>query len=683
MIDMLQHNSDRTQNLIIFTVLSILIILGLTYAQTHQAAAIFFPAAGVYTAFYYLYRKNVLPGILSAIWITNLAFRLVVSDEAIYISVLLSTLFLLSNIIEMVVFSTLLDRFKVTFETELNANELGKYFLTVLTVSFIGAIIGVAAVSIFYFADVSLTSLLMWVTGSATGILVFGSLIINTTLHDTKVKDNLYKWPWVIVYIIIYVSIVYATLFDMGTNNFSFQDFQIVLVLLYIIASFKFSFRMIAVNNLILIILLDIVLLSTVSPEDYVMESVNIILFLIIVSSISSVVRILILEREDNYLQMKKAKDNLEKVIVATNDLFKIENAVPEESQEFSRNYLNNMFDIACDMYPIFDKASCNMKHGKYVEFIAVRGYDKEHLNSLNFLEKEFVWTLSHPDIIRTTDYDVIFEDQKNTDDFIQHYGNLRESIRFTVKISDTEYAGMSFDHFMDSDNRFTKQDVENFASFQTLMNSYYKIGVLATEKNQLKDDIVLSLVRTLELYDLYTGGHSEQVAELSALVAVELGLSADEVREIYWAGIVHDIGKIGLPEHILNKQGKLTKEEYEVVKKHPQYGYDILARSDSLEHIADIVLHHHEWYNGKGYPAGLQKEDIPYHARILHVCDAVDSMAQDRVYRKKLTDEQIIDELVFGMGLQFDPKVAKVMIAFIKAGKLQAFVKKQQKSTF
>lgn len=590
---------------------------------------------------------------------------------------------MISNFIEMILFARLIDWLQLKLEKQLDANELGKYFLSVLGASLIGAITGVAAVSIFYLPNNFLFTLLIWFTGSTTGILVFGSLIINTTRHDPPIRDNLHKWPSAIMYIVILVSIVFFTIFEMGNNYIDFEDFQIVIVLLFIVAAFKFSFRMIAVSNLIIIITLDIFLLSIGSSEDYLMDSINIILFIIIVSSVSSVVRIILLEREQNYSEMKKARDNLERVIIATNDLFKIENAVPEESKEFSRNYLKNMFDIVCDMYPVFDKASCNIKNGKYVEFLDVRGYDKEHLNSLNFLVEEFVWTLSHPDIIRSTDYDVVFENQGSTKDFVERYGELRESIRFTVKISDNEYAGMSFDHYKDTDNRFTKQDIENFASFQTLMNSYYKIASLSTEKNQLKDDIVLSLVRTLELYDLYTGGHSEQVAELSALMAVELGLPASEVRDIYWAGIVHDIGKIGLPELILNKQGKLTKDEYEEVKKHPKYGYDILSKSDSLEHIADIVLHHHEWYNGKGYPEGLKKEEIPYHARILHVCDAVDSMAQDRIYRKKLTDNQIIDELVSGMGYQFDPDVAKVMVQFIKDGKLQRFVKKQQKSTF
>lgn len=660
-----------------------LILLGLTYAQTHQAAAIFYPAAGVYAAFYYLYRKQVLPGVLSAIWIANFAFRLVVADEMLIISIVLSTLFMFSNYLEMILFAGLLDRFHITLNKQLDANELGKYFIAVLGASIVGAIIGVGSISIFYLPDNIISFVLIWFTGSATGILVFGSLIINTTLHDSSISENVYKWPFVIVYLFSLISIVFFNLFEMGNNYLSFQDFQILIVLLYIIAAFKFSFRMIAVSNLVLIVMLDILLLSQTNSQEYIMDSVNIIIFIIIVSSVASVVRIVLLEREQNYIDMKKARDNLERVIVATNDLFKIENAVPEESKEFSTNYLKNMFDIACDMYPVFDKASCNIKNGKFVEFIAVRGYDKEHLNSLNFLQKEFIWTIDYPNLIQNSDYDVVFEDSDNQQDFYKRYGELQESIRFTVRINDNEVAGMSFDKFKGSDSKFTKQDLENFASFQTLMNSYYKIGVLATEKNQLKDDIVVSLVRTLELYDLYTGGHSEQVAELSALIAVELGLPTNEIREIYWAGIVHDIGKIGLPEQVLNKKGKLTKEEYEIVKQHPTYGYDILSKSDSLEHIAAIVLHHHEWYNGKGYPEGLSGEEIPYHARILHVCDAVDSMAQDRVYRKKLSDDQIIEELVTGMGLQFDPNIAKVMIEFIQKGKLQTFVHKQQKSTF
>ena len=154
-----------------------------------------------------------------------------------------------------------------------------------------------------------------------------------------------------------------------------------------------------------------------------------------------------------------------------------------------------------------------------------------------------------------------------------------------------------------------------------------------------------------------------------------ELGLSSSDIRELYWAGIVHDIGKIGLPADVLNMKRKLTDSEYEQVKKHPENGHMILSRSKSLKTIADVVLHHHEWWNGEGYPHGLKGDKIPYHSRILHICDAVDAMAKDRIYRKALTEEEIIIQLKNGRGKQFNPEITDKMIRFIQSGKLNKVI--------
>ena len=383
----------------------------------------------------------------------------------------------------------------------------------------------------------------------------------------------------------------------------------------------------------------------------------------------------IILERQNNYLQMKVAKDNLERIIFSTNNLVKVGNSMPDEDQGFGREYLKNMFEIACEIYPKFDRASCNTIKGEYVEFVAAKEYDIDHLNSLKFLASEFVWALTKPDIAIGTDYKRVLSEEKLTNEFINKYGILQKSIRFTVYIGDNKYAGMSFDLFENSEYDFNEKDLDNFRSFQNLMNSYYKIGILNNEKDILKDDIVLSLVRTLELYDLYTGGHSEEVADLCAEFGKSLGLPGEEIRELYWAGIVHDIGKIGLPADVLNMSRRLTDDEFEQVKQHPLNGHKILSRSQSLSKIADVVLHHHEWWNGKGYPNALKGESIPYHSRILHVCDAVDAMAKDRIYRKALTEAEIISELERGRGQQFNPEITDYMIAFIKSGKLHEVI--------
>lgn len=670
---MFQKMSLMHKNLFAFSMVFFLSLLGLTYTAFNGAAALFYPAAGVYATLYFLFRKQVLPGLLVGIFAANLVFRLTQVDETYWVSLALSLWFLGANLVEMLLFAFLLDRAPVIWNSHLTVKELVLYVMVVLITTIPGAIVGVAGLSAFYGISNVWTELLFWYIGSATGIMIFGSLIMNSHYYDDSLGDGWKRWPQNVVYVTIFGSLVYLIFINPTFLSISFSDYQILLVLMYIIAAFNLSFRMIAFSNLMIIVGLNSFYLIRIQDGDYLLEAMQINIFLLTISSIASIVRIILLERQETNDNLLHARDNLERIIISTNDLFQIENKLPEEAREFKRNYLKSMFEIACDIYPDFDRATCNMQHGDTVEFVAAKGYDVDQLNRLRFRSDRFQWTWNQPTLVRSTEYRGAFYNEEDANEFLSTYGTLKESLRFTVIINEDEFAGMSFDHIEGSPASFTKQDLNNLKSFQSLMNSYYRIGILTNERDQLKDDIVLSLVRTLELYDRYTGGHSEQVANLSALIAKDMGLSNAEIRTIYWAGIVHDIGKIGLPEAILNKKGKLTKEEYELVKNHSIYGYNILSQSDGLKDIATIVKHHHEWWNGKGYPDGLKGPDIPRLAQILHVCDAVDAMAQDRVYHVRKMPDEIVAELRKGLGEQFSPEPAQAMIRFIENDRLTA----------
>ncbi|QMS85310.1 HD domain-containing phosphohydrolase [Candidatus Xianfuyuplasma coldseepsis] len=667
---MFDHLSIKQRNGIIFIATFLMILLGLSYTQFHGAGAFFYPAAGLYTMFFYIYRKQVLPGIISAVVLGNLAFRILYVDEALYITFFLALLFTVANLAEVFVFSWLMDRSNLPLEKELKANDLGLFLLIIVATGMIGALFGVTSLSLFYGFEHFLDSYPYWASGSIFGILIFGSLILNSHLHDDSFHQGTKRTLQAGIFLVVFGLITVFVFAEIGHDFAKFENFQIFIILMYIIASFKFSYRMIFVINIILMVILNIVAVSFQTGIGYTIEAVEVSLFIMIVSIIASIVRIILLERQENLDLMKQANTNLEQLIVSTNNLLNVENTLPEEVEQFERNYLERMFLIACTLYPNFDRASCNIKNEDYVEFIAAKGYDIDYLNQMEFLSKGFVWSFDTPKLIRDTDYDIVFENNQKVDDFVERYGRLKESIRFTVFRSKTEYAGMSFDIYHDSDKSFKQDDLENFASFQRLMNSYFSIGSLLKNQNQMKDDIVLSLVRTLELYDRYTGGHSEHVATLCANIAKELRLAERDIRNLYWAGIVHDIGKVGVSSDVLNKKGRLTKDEYELIKEHPVYGYKIISQSEGLSDIARIVRHHHEWWNGKGYPDGLQGDQIPFLSQILHICDAVDAMAHNRVYQPKLSNEEIIQQLREGEGQQFSPRVTNVMIQYIQSGR-------------
>lgn len=173
----------------------------------------------------------------------------------------------------------------------------------------------------------------------------------------------------------------------------------------------------------------------------------------------------------------------------------------------------------------------------------------------------------------------------------------------------------------------------------------------------------IQTLRYTVEAKDTYTRGHSDRVSEFSVLIGKHLGLSNEDLKVLQIGGLFHDIGKIGVPDSILLKEGKLTDDEYSEIKNHPTIGAHILSNATIFQNIIPIVKHHHEKYDGNGYPSKLKGEDIPYFARIAAIADTFDAMTSKRTYRDALPLEVVIAEIERCKGTQFDPKLADVFL--------------------
>lgn len=167
----------------------------------------------------------------------------------------------------------------------------------------------------------------------------------------------------------------------------------------------------------------------------------------------------------------------------------------------------------------------------------------------------------------------------------------------------------------------------------------------------------------TVEAKDLYTRGHSDRVAEFSVLIGQKLGLSNDSLKTLQIGGLFHDVGKIGIPDSILLKESRLTDDEYSQIKNHPSIGAHILQNATIFKDIVPIVKHHHEKYDGTGYPGRLKGEDIPYMARIAAIADTFDAMTSKRSYRDALPIETVVEEFKKYSGSQFDPEITKVFL--------------------
>lgn len=189
------------------------------------------------------------------------------------------------------------------------------------------------------------------------------------------------------------------------------------------------------------------------------------------------------------------------------------------------------------------------------------------------------------------------------------------------------------------------------------------RVKALEQEVRALREALVCSFNQMLDLRDLNTGVHSTRLAEWGMRVGRDLGVDERRMPDIEMGALLHDIGKVGVPDQILNKPGKLTAEEFNIIKRHPEYGWSVIRNLPGLTIASLYVLHHHENFDGSGYPAGLSGADIPIGARIVSVIDAFDAMVSDRPYRTGMPIEEALRRLVASSGTQFDPNVVKSFI--------------------
>jgi len=191
----------------------------------------------------------------------------------------------------------------------------------------------------------------------------------------------------------------------------------------------------------------------------------------------------------------------------------------------------------------------------------------------------------------------------------------------------------------------------------------WLRVKELEEQQRSLLHSVVCGFNQMLDLRDLNTGIHSTRLAEWALRVARKLRLPEGDLYQLEVAALLHDIGKIGIPDAILRKEGKLTEEERRLMNKHPEYSWSILRLFPGLEKTSLYALHHHESHDGRGYPGGLKGDEIPTGSRIVSVIDAYDAMISNRCYRKGLPHEEAVRRLSAGGGTQFDPIVVRAFL--------------------
>ncbi len=346
-----------------------------------------------------------------------------------------------------------------------------------------------------------------------------------------------------------------------------------------------------------------------------------------------------VFESFENVYKMSK-DDFLEKIFVGASKI------IPEAEK-------GSFFELMGDEYiPVFSK-----------------GYDIEILKRLVFKKEDAFIDYECSPFSSIEAYEIHVEerdDKKYSKEMIDIFKKLGTYDSFISLYAPIQVEGLNvgiicFDCF----NRkgFSKTSKRALKFYAQMISNFYTQKIFHEKERKMYDDIVTALVSAIEVNDKYTEGHAKRVREYSCAIAEELDLPKVRIDDISTAALLHDIGKIGISTEILNKPGRLTDEEYNIIKQHPVYTKTILEKISGFSTITNFAYNHHENYDGSGYPRGLKHNEIPLEAQIIQVADAYDAMTSERAYRKALSSSDALNIIKKEIGRQFNPQIANVAI--------------------
>ena len=663
--------NNYTLNFTIFLVIFGTTVFGYLLNNESPYYIYLWPAAGFSFGIYFIHSRQSLYGISLGLIAGHILCRITLFDEELWMSIFFGLFIVIIEVLSVILFRKIMQESKAL--NEINISNSLIFITSVFISCFAYAAITGTVYLLFTVEGNFFLFMIQQVLGRFLAGLLFATVILLSYFYDdidSKIRGNVVVAA---IYIALFMIISFLIFYPFN-EGFTFNNFKYLYLLLFMIPVFVFSFRMLLFTGMVFLGFAHGFYLNSLPDLELGPAATEVYFFIFVMLLSAAAIRAVFLETRKKQTQLEVANLQLEDIIESTYQLLRLGEQQQFQQEFVSADYLKDLFDVATKIFNNYDKASCYYKGEEFVVFVGADGYDLEYLNNFQFRIEDFEWSKEVPEHVIESK-NMVKQSLKNRySKFIERNEELGESIKFSIFLDRGLVGGISFDITEGSDKKFTKQDYDNIQSFQRIMNSFYQTRFLISKNNSLRDEIVLSLIRTLELYDQYTGGHSEEVAHLAMDISKRMGLSESDQYNIFWAGIVHDIGKVGIPSEILNKPGRLSLEEYSIIKSHPVFGYDILKRSEDLSVIALLVKHHHEWWNGAGYPDGLIEDKIPLGAQIIGVADAVSSMATKRPYTEIKTSQEILRELKLYKGSQFAPDACDEMIKYIEDGFLDSF---------
>ena len=337
------------------------------------------------------------------------------------------------------------------------------------------------------------------------------------------------------------------------------------------------------------------------------------------------------------FLKLAELNSNLETIV----DLIEKTNETESEI-----DFLNLILNKAFNLIPEADYGRIVINHQDSAYFLE-KIYREELLSfGLENYKKQ-------TDIPQTKD--ILFKSQQ-----------VNKKIIINLKL-DQQFLGAVILYISkESYKNFSGESVKIASILEKIASSYLTAKNYQKLQQKFKQELILSLSNLLAIHDQYTEGHNQQVAKLSKNLARAAGLNKNEVEKAYWSGMLHDIGKTLIPASILTKKESLTEAEFLKIKKHPEWAYRALKDSAELKDIAKYVLHHHEKWDGCGYPDQLTGAEIPLISQIVSIADAWDAMTSNRAYRKALSRKEALNRIKNNRGKQFSPWLTDVFLDYI-----------------
>ncbi|GAB6189150.1 hypothetical protein JCM30566_08890 [Marinitoga arctica] len=360
-------------------------------------------------------------------------------------------------------------------------------------------------------------------------------------------------------------------------------------------------------------------------------------------------------ELEDAYEQLEYSYKELEELnsrFVKVMDLiYNIYLNTPIE------NYLNKLLSAFIELLPELKSGCILKKENEVFRFISIFGHSKKLYNKVAILRNDF------DDIELMENF--YFDEIRNIDNFKEKLIDVHKSLIVPLKTY-TLHGYIILDL---KNNDFNKHEINLIKVIGNIASTFFMSRELYDKQKKYLKNTAFAFLKAVDYYDPYTKGHSERVSYYATALARAIG-KEDIIEDIFLASTLHDIGKLSIPQSILLKKEPLTREEYEKIKEHPVKGEELVNSFEGFEKIGKIIRHHHERWDGKGYPDKLKGEKIPLESRIITIADAFDAIITTRPYRGAFSINEAIKELTKNKGKQFDPYLTDEFIKFLKINK-------------